>query len=76
MPELVMALVPSPDFVQSVVHHSKNLWVVVLPNSPLPILAMPFILSTLERLRMLLRSPNHLLTSSTNLFLQKPFVEA
>ena len=55
-----------PDFAPRSVQSFKRLLEVIPPGFPLPTYTMPFILSHLERQRMLSRWPRHLPMLSTN----------
>jgi hypothetical protein len=70
-----LALVLSPDFVQSTVLLSRSLWVDVPPSFHQPTLAMPFTSFVLGRLKMLPKLPNHFKTSSINPSPLKQFVD-
>ena len=56
-PLLVSMLLPSLDFTENTIPTFKNHLGAVLPSFPLLISVMAYILSALERLRMLSRSP-------------------
>ncbi|KAI9571214.1 hypothetical protein HD554DRAFT_2079511 [Boletus coccyginus] len=54
-PLLVLMCLPYPDYAPKSVLSFKKLLEVVHPSFPLPISGMPFVLSPLERQRMLFR---------------------